>query len=257
MSSHATNRLASFLAYDDADVYRKGRCFLFGHRDSLSDFKASECLQPVPDKPSILLVGDSHAAHLWYGLKTELPGANVMQATSTGCKPVIGTRGEKTCVDLIERTLGAFLQSSRPDVIILSARWIASDLPDVERTLKILAGKAGQIVVLGPIVEYAMPLPRLLAQVSSGRDPVLLVEARLAEQGKTDRDLGAAVRASGARYVSMYRSLCNDAAAPCRTMAYGVPIQWDYGHLTAQGSQFLARKLKENGVLALSSERAK
>jgi lysophospholipase L1-like esterase len=38
-------------------------------------------------------------------------------------------------------------------------------------------------------------------------------------------------------------------------MVDGVPIQWDYGHLTAQGSQFLARKLKDDAVLALSAER--
>ena len=256
LSSNASNRLASFLTYDDADVYRKGRCFLFGHQDRLSDFNREECLQPASDKPNVLLVGDSHAAHLWYGLKTEFPGANVMQATSTGCKPLLGTRGEKTCIELIEMALGSFLQSNRPDVIILSARWIESDVPDVERTLKALVGKASQIVVLGPIVEYAMPLPRLLAQVSGGRDPALLLDARLAEQAKTDRDLGAAVRASRAEYVSTYRMLCNDEAAPCRTVVDGVPIQWDYGHLTAQGSQFLARKLKDDAVLALSAERA-
>ena len=254
-SSNATNRLASFLTYDDTDVYRKGSCFLFGHQDRLSDFNREECLQPVSDKPNVLLVGDSHAAHLWHGLKTEFPNANVMQATSTGCKPVLGTRGEKTCIELIEMALGSFLQSNRPDVIILSARWIESDVPDVERTLKALAGKAGRVVVLGPIVEYAMPLPRLLAQVSGGRDPALLLDARLMEQVKTDRDLGAAVRASRAEYVSTYRMLCNDEIAPCRTTVDGVPIQWDYGHLTAQGSQFLARKLKEDAVLALPAER--
>lgn len=256
MSTNATDRLASFLTYDDADVYRKGRCFLFGHQDRLSDFDARECLRPLAGKPNILVVGDSHAAHLWYGLNSEFPGANVMQATSTGCKPVLGARGEKTCVDLIEMALGPFLQSNRPDVIILSARWIESDIPDVERTLKALTGKAGQIVVLGPIVEYAMPLPRLLAQVSGGRDPQLLVEARLADQEKTDRDLGAAVRAARADYVSTYRLLCGNDDTPCKTLVNDVPIQWDYGHLTAQGSQFLARELKEGGVLALPGERA-
>ncbi|UVC08624.1 acyltransferase [Rhizobium sp. TH2] len=255
-SSSEANRLASFLTYDDADVYRKGRCFLFGHQNRLSDFNASECLQPVSGKPNILVVGDSHAADLWYGLKTEFPSANVMQATSTGCKPVLGTRGEKTCIDLMEMALGPFLQSARPDVIILSARWIDSDIPDVERTLKALAGKAGQVVVLGPIAEYAMPLPRLLAQVSSGRDPSLLVNARLPDQEKTDRHLGAALLASQADYVSIYRMLCATESASCQTIAGDVPIQWDYGHLTAQGSQLVARKLREGGVLTLPAERA-
>ena len=245
------DRLAGYISYDDAEVYRKGRCFLFGHQNRLSDFKTAECLQPELSKPDILLVGDSHAAHLWSGLKAEFPQANVMQATSTGCKPVLGGKGERTCVELVERTLGAFLQAHRPDIIVLSARWIEGDIPDVERTVEALAGKAGQVVVLGPIVEYAMPLPRLLAQVADGRDPALLVDARETDQRRTDGDLAATVRAAGADYVSAYRLLCAGAAAPCRTTVNGVPVQWDYGHLTAEGSQLLAGKIRESGVLAL------
>jgi hypothetical protein len=102
-------------------------------------------------------------------------------------------------------------------------------------------------------VEYAMPLPRLLAQVSDGRDPSLLVRARLGDQKNIDRDLGIAVRASGADYVSAYGLLCAKDDTACRTTVDDVPIQWDYGHLTAQGSRFLAGKLRESGALALSS----
>lgn len=251
--NHA-DRLASFLSYDDTDVYRKGRCFLFGHQDRLADFNVGECLRPVPGKSNILLVGDSHAAHLWSGLKAEFPQANVMQATSTGCKPVLGGKGEKTCIDLVDMALGSFLQANRPDVIILSARWIEADIPDVERTLKTLTGRAGQVVVLGPIVEYAMPLPRLLAQVADGRDTSLLVQARLADQMRTDRDLGAAVRTSGAAYASAHDLLCAGNGTACQTTVKDVPIQWDYGHLTAEGSQLLARKLRESGVLTLHAE---
>ena len=252
--ANEADKLASFLDYDDATAYRRGRCFLFGHKDRLADFDTTACLQPVPGKANILLIGDSHAAHLWSGLETEFPDANVMQATSTGCKPVLGGKGETTCVGLVERALGTFLQSSRPDVILLSARWVEKDIPDLERTLKVLAGKTGQVVVLGPIVEYAMPLPRLLAQVSDGRDPSLLVDARLAEPSKADRDLGAAVRAAGADYVSAYHLLCAGNDAPCATTTDGVPVQWDYGHLTAQGSQLLARRLRETAVLKLRAD---
>lgn len=248
------DRLAAYIRYDDADVYRKGRCFLFGHQNRLSDFKASECLQPALGRPDILLVGDSHAAHLWSGLKAEFPDANVMQATSTGCKPVLSGKGERTCVDLIDRTFGRFLDTVRPDVIVLSARWIGSDIPDVERTLKALSGKAGKIVVVGPIVEYAMPLPRLLAQVADGRDPALLAQARLPDQATTDSELAAVVRGAGADYVSAYHLLCGKEASACQTTVDGVPLQWDYGHLTAEGSQLLARKLKESDALGLRPE---
>ena len=248
------DRLAGYLTYDDTAAYRRGSCFLFGHKDRLSDFDQAQCLTPARGKPNVLLLGDSHAAHLWSGLQGAFPDANVMQSTSTGCKPVLGAKGEKTCVALMDRALGTFLASSRPDVIILSARWIESDITDVERTLRALAGSAGQVVVLGPIVEYAMPLPRLLAQVAGGRDPSLLIDARVGSQRRIDQELSAAVTRAGGSYVSVYQMFCASDAAPCQTMSKDVPVQWDYGHLTAEGSLALAEKLKASGALALPEE---
>jgi hypothetical protein len=170
---------------------------------------------------------------------------------------VVGGRGEGTCVELMNEAFGPFLQSHKPDVIILSARWIEGDVADVERTLRALAGKADRIVVLGPIVEYAMPLPRLLAQVAGGRDPFLLTAARLPEQRGTDGDLAAAVTHAGGRYISLYRLLCAVDGATCRTMVNDIPMQWDYGHLTAEGSELIAEKIKASGALALTGETAK
>ena len=89
----------------------------------------------------------------------------------------------------------------------------------------------------------------------TGRAPSLLVDARLPDQEKTDLVLGAAVRAAGADYVSAYRLLCASDATPCLTTVDDVPVQWDYGHLTAQGSRFLARKLRQSGVLSLPAAR--
>ena len=86
-----------------------------------------------------------------------------------------------------------FLTSHRPDTLILSARWMADDIPALERTVSALQGRAGRIVVFGPIVEYQQPLPRLLAQVSTGRSASLIDEARLQAGAQVDRKLAEAV----------------------------------------------------------------
>jgi hypothetical protein len=246
-------RLASYLTYDDAPVYRRGSCFLFGHMNKVDDLDRGKCLTPVTGKPNILVVGDSHAAHLWSGIASALPGANVMQATSTGCKPVAGAKGEKTCIRLFSEIFDTFLPKTKPDMLVLSARWIDSDIPDVVRTLAALKGKAGRIVVFGPIAEYSAPLPRLLAQVANGRDPSLLIAARRSEQAATDQALGAAVRAAGATYVSTYHLLCASEAAACTTSVQSVPLQWDYGHLTREGSAYLAGLAKQTGAFSLDT----
>jgi peptidoglycan/LPS O-acetylase OafA/YrhL len=245
-------RLASYLTYDDAPIYRRGTCFMFGHVDQVSDYQSGKCLTPAAGKPNILIIGDSHAAHLWSGISHALPQANVMQATSTGCKPVTEARGESICTRLFTQIFDSFLARNKPDILVLSARWIERDIPDVARTLRDLKTKAGRIVVFGPIVEYSTPLPRLLAQVQDGRDASLLVTARRRKQIRTDQELGAAVKAAGATYVSAYHLLCATPATPCTTVAQGAPVQWDYGHLTREGSIYLADLAKQAGAFPMT-----
>ncbi|WFR97738.1 acyltransferase family protein [Rhizobium tumorigenes] len=236
------DRLASYIDYDDTPTYRRGVCFLLGHLNSLSDYDRDTCLKPSIDKPNLLLVGDSHAADLWSGLHAVLPQENVMQATSSGCKPVIVLKGERGCTDLMQMVFNDFLKTHHPETLVLSARWIASDIPDLVKTIEALRSKAGRIVVFGPIVEYVKPLPRLLAQVAGGRDESLLVSARNFEQVATDEGMAAAVNAAGGSYISTYGLLCPTNGAVCTTEQNGVPLQWDYGHLTAEGSKVVAQQ---------------
>jgi peptidoglycan/LPS O-acetylase OafA/YrhL len=248
LQKNDANRFASYLDYDDAPVYRRGVCFLIGHINHLSDFDRDTCLKPSPDKPNILLIGDSHAADLWSGLSAAMPQSNVMQATSSGCKPVISSKGERGCTDLMEMVFSDFLKKHRPNILILSARWIESDIADVVRSLEALHGQADRIVVFGPIVEYHKSLARLLGQVASGRDESLLVTARNTEQMKTDREMAAAVEATGGVYVSTYSLLCPSDGTACATQQNGIPLQWDYGHLTAEGSAFVATRAQTTGA---------
>ena len=236
------SRLASYIDYDDTPVYRRGVCFLLGHLNSVTDYNRDTCLRPSTDKPNLLLIGDSHAADLWSGLSTALPQSNIMQATSSGCKPVIALKGERGCTELMRLVFSDFLKSNRPDTLVLSARWLESDIPDLVQTIETLRATAGRIVVFGPIVEYHKSLARLLAQVADGRDPSLLVSARNTEQRATDEDMEAAVKAAGGIYISTYSLLCPKDGSACATQENGVPLQWDYGHLTAEGSKVVAAR---------------
>ncbi len=46
-------------------------------------------MTPDPKRPNYLLVGDSHAAHLWFGLSSAMPEVNIMQATASACRPAV------------------------------------------------------------------------------------------------------------------------------------------------------------------------
>lgn len=247
-----STRLADYTTYDDTPVYRRGTCFMIGSTNSLSDYDTGKCLKMALDRPNVLLMGDSHGAHLWHGLSTVLPNANVMQATSAGCKPTLTTRGDRSCIELMQMVFNQFLASNKPDLVILSGRWLNEDIDGVVKTVNFLKGKAGRVLVSGPIVEYQRPLARLLAQVAAGRDPALLVTGRADGQKETDAALQQAVEATGAAYASPYRLVCAQGDAACTTTIDNVPLQWDYGHLTAEGSVYVAQKMAQAGALSLA-----
>jgi len=74
LSSRA-RMLYSFDDYPAEAAARDGSCFLSPRHLSLKYFDQANCLAAVNGKPRYLLVGDSHAAHLWAGLARAFPGA--------------------------------------------------------------------------------------------------------------------------------------------------------------------------------------
>src|SRR5439155_16813402 len=84
-------RVASFMENADAVTearYRVGTCFLTS-RNPNAGFAAEQCLKSDPTKRNELIVGDRHAAQLWYGLSSVFRNTTFMQATAAGCKPAL------------------------------------------------------------------------------------------------------------------------------------------------------------------------
>lgn len=238
---------AAYLGYDDAAIYRRGTCFIDSHVQGAAAFDRPACLALSTGKPNILLLGDSHAAHLWRAFSDSFPGLNILQATASGCKPVRHGRGEAPCRQIVDGMMTGFIPRTRPDAIILAARWEPDDLAAIQETLTALAPYTKKIYVFGPIVTYDSGLPRLLAQ-SETRGPAIIENSRLTEAMEADSVLAAALGGGPSQYVSLYQTLC-PAPAPCATRAAdGSPLQWDYGHLTYQGGLFLASALRSQGL---------
>jgi hypothetical protein len=235
-------QIGAYLNYDSSAEFRTGRCFLLTHRQQ---FDSETCLKADPARPNYLLIGDSHAAHLWSGLAAALPEVNIMQATASLCRPAInaGSRHDtNTCRDLMELVFNNFLVNNKVDKVLLSASWKDEDVPILSTTLDILKSRGIDVTVLGPIVEYDTALPRLLV------DEILLDSPSLASArrrpGVRERDLAMSrlVSAKGATYLSVYDAMCRDDR--CDEFAEAdVPMQFDAGHLTAKGAAEVGRRL--------------
>ncbi len=234
-------RLASYLDYDAGPDMRSGTCFLLD-REQFEVFNKPLCLRHNSARKEILLIGDSHAGHLYQGLNY-LYGkdADVLQATATGCKPLLrDARGETTCSQMIKFVFQTYLLQNKVDLLVISARWGKEDLDGIRKTLEWLKSRNISTVLIGPTPEYDLRLPGLLAQTADLRDRGAVQSHVLPEFARLDEDISGVVDPiTGIQYFSAFKALC---PKECDVLAGDVPVYYDTGHLTKSGSIMLIER---------------
>jgi peptidoglycan/LPS O-acetylase OafA/YrhL len=229
--------LVDFMNRDWAPLMREGTCFLTTKHDDLHFFDVSRCLNVRVGVPNVLILGDSHAADLWPGLNATFPNVNFLQATASGCRPSLKPVGAARCTKLINYVIQEFLPKSRVDMVILSARWQEADAEDVAMTAQALGVMADKVLVIGPIPEYRRPLPMLLAQSAEDIEQEYANGFRSPEIEPIDRSFSRLMARSKVEYLSLLNLLCNP---QCKVLASRAPLEFDSGHLTGEGSTYLA-----------------
>ena len=232
--------VAAYLDYDPRQQFRAGTCMISSGWD-FGDYRDDKCLTEVAGKKNYLLLGDSHAAHLWRGLVDALPLAHVMQATASGCRPLLHAAPENwgQCRLLIDHVFQDFLPSHPVDAVLMAAKWEEGDLPGLALTLDWAKKHGVKVVLFGPIVQYDAPVPRLLASALSSGDDVLSAQ-RLSAVKRLDGEVKALAAAKQVPYVSLWDVMCRQ--ENCMALSPdGRPLQFDYGHVTTEGSILLAK----------------
>lgn len=240
--------LAGMGDYDVTSSYREGSCFLTSKSDDLGLFRKEQCLGRDEARRDYLLVGDSHAAALWSGLSSTFSDIHFQQATASGCRPLMGGQGAERCIGLMRYVFEGHLPQVGSDAIVLAARWTRADMAGLLGTVERLKRFGVQIYVIGPIVEYQRKLPQLLTKSILSDDADMVARSRSKAQKVLDEELAVALRDSGATYISAFQTLCPSDRCVTLTEA-GVPVQWDYGHLTREGSQFVAEAWRRNRLV--------
>jgi peptidoglycan/LPS O-acetylase OafA/YrhL len=249
-------KTAALMNYDSRsnNYFRAGACFL-DRDDKLSFLEANGCLKRDESKENYLLIGDSYAAHYWYGLATVFDRVNFMQATAAGCTPLPGRRFSRICNELLDFLFKDHLLHHKPDKLIVSAEWLGSDFWPIVGLLDWAASHDIHVILLGPIMRYDDRLPRLLSFAIEDHDPNLPDEHRI-NYGNFDQDLRRAAQQKGATYVSLFDLLCKE--GHCTTFAApGVPLQFDDGHLTREGSVYAAERMRAANAFGLDPAKVK
>lgn len=241
--------LSHYIDYEPEDS-REGTCFLSTRYARFDYFKKDVCVKFDATKPNYLLIGDSHAAHFYGALRSELGNVNLTQVTSSGCRPTIDFSGSDYCTSLMRWAYAELISKHHFDAIIVSGRWASSDLSSLKETVDMLSKYSEKLFILGPIVTYDQALPRLLARsFPNVSDSNLLIKATNYESiKKIDSSFKKMTFSPRAHYVSILDAICPSGNC-IKVTPQGIPMQWDYGHLTYEGSREVIARLVENKQL--------
>ncbi len=223
----------------DVSYFHRDTCFLTTNSDGLQYFRQDQCLKPSTQARNVLVIGDSHAANIVEALRAQFPHVHFMQATATGCKPTLDTRGAGRCVALIDFILRDWLprHPGVVDQVVLASRWDAEDLQPLAHTLDYLQQRQVATLVYGPTPEFLLPVPLMLAYEEIAKVELSDHFAK-SERIALDQQFRARFGAS-TTYFSPLNNFCSH--GNCATAADGQPMFFDRDHMTLQGAERAVR----------------
>lgn len=236
-------RISNFANYKTTQYrtrqFREGLCF---STDQSASYDFKTCPRIDSTRRNFALIGDSHAAQYWLALQKRFPEANVIQLTTSGCRVLATATGPTRCQRLIDYTFGPFLQRGHLDKVILSGRWRASDMAGLSHTIRLFRAKNIPVLVIGPIYEFEGDFPLLLARAYASGEPHAVERTRLTTKAAIDALVERTAHSAGAEFYSVQRAECYDGR--CAYLGpRGMPLHFDYGHLTEDGAEYVLRDL--------------
>jgi hypothetical protein len=219
-----------------------------------TEFEPGHCNNPDPNRPNWLLIGDSHAGHLDYGLHKVFSEVNILQFVLLGCKPVPDRRfGEsESCGISLQKLYSDYLPKHHFDLVILSANWQPFDLPRIGNALQALQNINQPVMLVGPIMRYDAPLRLLLANQILHHDPTLAERHRVLAFDQLDTQMAKKAQQDWHVPYFSFSVLCP--AGHCMVWAAkDVPMQWDDTHLLSDGSVIVVQTMRNQGLLRATS----
>jgi peptidoglycan/LPS O-acetylase OafA/YrhL len=258
-------QLQKYAAYDNSST-QIGRCFV---DTSLAfDGFAEPCYRGDGQKPEILLLGDSHAAHLYPGLAEVLRASPVdlLQLNASRCPPLLGAqRGLPDSCRQANEFAFRVARERHPWLVILDAEWttysgqadFASSFAETVRSL--LHEGVEHVVVIGPVPDWRPALRDVLEKqflragstlprrTRIGLDPSLFLANERVRRDATE---------AGARFISLTDRVCD--ATGCLTFVgpnvSSDLIVYDTDHLTVAGARYIARSIVAPALVDLLRE---
>ena len=201
---------------------------------------------------SVLLLGDSHAQALSLGIRTILEdsGFEFSQITSSGCKPGSVTFMPRYEIQHACNTANIVAQDYiarvKPALVILAQQDSHEKTSLYKFGKGLLAKGVKKVLIIGPVPQWTIDLPNILVQKYWGKSERLYINHKSFrfELFETDKIMLKLVSPSGIEYISLLEVLCVDKMRCLATVDNQLtPLVWDQGHLTKQGSLYVANEI--------------
>lgn len=217
--------------------FRTGSPCFRGFSHSNIAFDTEMCVKSNPDVRNIVVLGDSHAAQFWRAIELKHSEANVMQATASGCRPLLAGTGASFCREVVDYVLGPMLDNKGFDTIVLSARWEKHEIELLQKTVSYLYDKGVKVFVIGNTVEYYGEFPSLLARSIRNNSTDSIDKHRVLSKEKMDIEIKAVTENGGGHFISLFENECP--YGRCKLITdEGHPFHFDYGHLTLSAAKW-------------------
>lgn len=223
--------------------FSRGNCFVPG----LEAFNKNFCVDIMPGKKNILLVGDSHAAQYSQTFREAFSRYNIhiCQATASLCLPIIRKNGAQDCSNMMNYIYYDFIakNSKKIDGIIICANWVSVTdnyypqlLRDINSTFDYLNKMHIKTVIIGQNKTYTIPYSIVLAkeyQYGVKLNDRYLNPASLNINNYLKRNLGN-------KYIDVYQI-----QAPS-ILKGNTPFIFDENHLSKPGADLVTNNIMQN-----------
>jgi len=216
------------------------------HRESLAAI-VDTCITFEKNKPNILLLGDSHAAHLLPGLKSNFPNLNISLLAVDSCALAKRPPNQRpACNELSEWVDEADLH--RFDAILFSSRNLPAGIP--KQTMQLIDKMASEskLYLFGPSLYFEpnMPTlyPTLRGKFTKEEIGKKFEEALSQDQFNKDKTFKKQFSLNAdINYVSMIDIMCSNGTCEFWDKE-GWPILIDNSHMSVEASDMFMSRFK-------------
>lgn len=199
----------------------------------------------------VFLWGDSHMEALSASLESTLPEKTVVNKVfSSGCpssfeiKQGNVSRFRRAC-DYANAHARDAIEKIRPTIVIVANK-DKHELMDWEETAQTLAGfGVEQFILLSPFPQWYPSLPSVYVKFDYGKETVSDQKLDKGVVRTNERMLERSRSQQAFHYINILDHVCpvQGAHRECRVLYNGELLAYDYGHLTVEGSRYVAEHI--------------